>query len=116
MTVGMLISQARNAKGWSLDRLATEMGVTKQLVWQWERWRGKKERGTSDPTTHLERLREVLGLQRDYFWGDAPESPLQAKIRSLTADEAAFAEKMVDAILSQRPALSKKRRKLLRSA
>lgn len=38
-SLGEGIYRARKARGWSLDKLAAEVGVSKPTVWSWERGR-----------------------------------------------------------------------------
>lgn len=93
MVIGKLIERARKAKKWSLQRLADEIGVTKQLVWQWER-------GDTDPRKHIEALSKLLDVPVDYFYGSGPKpGPLAAKISRLTPDQQELIERMVDSLL-----------------
>ena len=95
MTLGTRIKQARTAKKWSLQKLADEMGITKQLVWQWER-------DDTDPRKHIEELSRLLDVPVEYFYGDkrAP-GVLATKIGQLGTDQQAMIEAMVDALLRQ---------------
>lgn len=106
MPLGNLIARARKAKKLSLQGLADKMGVTKQLVWQWEQ-------GTSDARTHIKALSEHLEMPIDYFYG-AKGQPgvLEAKIQRLAPDQRAAVEAMVEAFLRQQevePAPPRKR-------
>lgn len=93
MTLGKLIQKARKAQKWSLQRLADEIGVTKQLVWQWER-------DDTDPRKHIEALSKALKVPVDYFYGPGPKpGPLAAKIGRLTPDQQELIERMVDSLL-----------------
>lgn len=95
MTVGQRIERARKAKGWSLQGLADRMGVSRQLVWQWER-------DETDPRKHAERLCTTLGLPYEHFFdGAAPSVGLDAKIRRLSPSNRAAIEAAIDALLAQ---------------
>jgi len=95
MTIGNLIRKARIAKKKSLQRLADDIGVSKQLVWQWEN-------GESDPRKHIKSLSQHLEMPVDYFYGPA-RSPtaLEAKIRLLNDDNQETIEMMIDRFLEQ---------------
>lgn len=55
-TLGQRIRQARKNRLWTLDKLATELGISKVSVWAWEQDRSK-------PRLHLlERLSELLEI------------------------------------------------------
>jgi transcriptional regulator with XRE-family HTH domain len=95
MTLGKLIQKARKAKKWSLQKLADEIGVTKQLVWQWEK-------GDTDARKHIEGLSRALEMPVDYFYGPAGSPPLiEAKIKLLSPSHQLFIEKMIDTFLEQ---------------
>jgi transcriptional regulator with XRE-family HTH domain len=103
MTIGKLIQKARKAKKWSLQRLADEIGVSKQLVWQWER-------DDTDPRKHIEALSRLLEVPVDYFYGPSPKpGPLAAKIGRLTPDQQELIERMVDSLLGHPEEISVKR-------
>ena len=95
MTLGTRIKQARTSKKWSLQKLADEMGVTKQLVWQ-------RERDETDPRKHIQQLSQHLDVPVEYFYGNkrAP-GVLATKISQLGTDQQAMIEAMVDALLNQ---------------
>jgi transcriptional regulator with XRE-family HTH domain len=95
MTLGNLIKKARTTKKWSLQKLADEMGVTKQLVWQWE----KEE---TDARKHIQQLSQHLEVPTDYFYGPK-RSPgaLAAKIEQLTPEHQETLEMMVETFLRQ---------------
>ena len=80
MTLGNLIRKARKAKKLSLEELGTSLGVSKQLVWQWEK-------GDSDPRKHLLALSQHLDVPIDYFYGKRSPSVLAAKIGQLSSDQ-----------------------------
>lgn len=95
MTLGKLIQKARKAKKWSLQKLADEIGVTKQLVWQWEK-------GDTDARKHIEGLSQALKMPVDYFYGPAGSPPpIEAKIKLLSPSHQQFIEKMIDTFLQQ---------------
>jgi transcriptional regulator with XRE-family HTH domain len=95
MTLGKLIQRARKAKKWSLQKLADEIGVTKQLVWQWEK-------GDTDARKHIEGLSQALEMPVDYFYGPAGSAPpIEAKIKLLSPSHQLFIEKMIDTFLEQ---------------
>jgi transcriptional regulator with XRE-family HTH domain len=95
MPIGTLIKKARKAKGMVLEALAAEMGVTKQLVWQWER-------GDSDPRKHIERLSQVLGMPVDYFYGpDGAPTTIEVKIKLLSPALRELIDMMADTLLRQ---------------
>jgi transcriptional regulator with XRE-family HTH domain len=95
MTLGKLIQKARTAKGWSLQKLADEIGVTRQLVWQWEK-------GDTDARKHIEGLSKALKVPVDYFYGPAGSPPpIEAKIKLLSPSHQQFIEKMIDTFLEQ---------------
>lgn len=98
MTIGNLIKKARKAKGMSLEALGDKLGVTRQLVWQWEK-------GDSDPRKHILALSQHLEMPVDYFYGPK-RSPgiLAAKIGQLSDDQQDLLETMVDKLLQQEPA------------
>jgi len=102
MTIGKLIQKARKAKDWSLQRLADELGMSRQLVWQWEK-------GDTDPRKHIEALSRVLEVPVDYFYGPTPKpGPLAAKIGRLTPDQQELIERMVDSLLGPPDELPRK--------
>jgi transcriptional regulator with XRE-family HTH domain len=95
MTIGVLIKQARKAKGLSLEALGEKLGVTRQLVWQWEK-------GDSDPRKHIQALSLHLNVPVEYFYGPkrAP-SIITAKIEQLSPTERDLVEMMIDKLLEQ---------------
>lgn len=106
MTLGTKIRKARKAKKYTLQGLADKMGVTKQLVWQWER-------DNTDPRMHIEGLSNHLEMPVEYFYGAAtPPAALEAKIKLLNPENREFMEMMADKFLQQQeaeiPAPSKK--------
>ncbi len=95
MTLGTLIKKARKARGLSLEALGEKLGVSRQLVWQWEK-------GDSDPRKHILALSQHLGMPVDYFYGPK-RSPnvLAAKIGQLSDDQQDLIETMVEKLLQQ---------------
>lgn len=95
MTLGTLIRKARKAKGLSLEALGEKLGVTRQLVWQWEK-------GASDPRKHILALSQHLEMPVDYFYGPKrTPSVLAAKIGQLNEDQQDLIEMMVEKLLQQ---------------
>ena len=75
------IRAAREAKHWSQDRLAKEVGVTQPAVGQWERL----DSGTSPSMDNLVRMAAILGTTVDWLaegrglqFGDPPKIEAQA--------------------------------------
>jgi transcriptional regulator with XRE-family HTH domain len=106
MTLGTKIRRARKARKLSLEKFGVALGVTHQLVWQWER-------DKSDARTHIEGLSMVLEMPVDYFHGTPqPPAALEAKIKLLNPEHREFMEVMADKFLQQQeaemPAPSKK--------
>lgn len=106
MTLGNKIKKARKAKKMTLQSLADEIGVSKQLVWQWEK-------GDSDARMHIGALSKALEMPVEYFHGASqPPSTLEAKIKLLTPDNRTFMENMADQLLhrqeTETPVPSKK--------
>lgn len=95
MTIGNLIKKARTARKLSLEALGEKLGVSRQLVWQWEK-------GESDPRKHIAGLSQHLEMPVDYFYGPK-RSPgvLAAKIGQLSEDQQELVETMVDKLLQQ---------------
>lgn len=95
MTIGNLIKQARKAKGLSLEGLGEKLGVSRQLVWQWER-------GDSDPRKHIQGLSTHLGVPVEYFYGPKRSpSILASKIEQLDTDDRDLIEAMIDKMLTR---------------
>lgn len=105
MTLGTKIRKARTARKMSLSKLGVALGVTRQLVWQWEK-------DESDPRKHIGALSEALEMPVEYFYGPTPsDSPLAAKIKLLSPAEEELIQTMVDKILDQRAVTSGSGRK-----
>ena len=95
MTLGTKIRRARTAKKMSLEKLGTALGVTRQLVWQWERDR-------SNPRTHIEGLSQALEMPVEYFYGSSPtDGQLEAKMKRLSPAQQELIRTMVDTMLGQ---------------
>lgn len=101
MVLGQKIKRARTAKGWSLEKLGDEMGVTRQAVWQWERF-GTELDQQADPRQRLEELARVLEVPVDYFYDQKASEPLEGKIRRLLPHERKVIEAAIDGILATR--------------
>jgi transcriptional regulator with XRE-family HTH domain len=96
MTLGNLIRKARKAKKLTLQGLADKMGVSKQLVWQWEK-------DDSDARTHIKGLSLHLEVPVDYFYG-TKRSPavLEAKIKLLAPSDQDLVDAFVETLLQRR--------------
>ena len=95
MTLGTLIKRARKARKLSLEALGEKLGVSRQLVWQWEK-------GDTDARKHVQALSKALEMPVDYFYGgERSTPPLEAKIRLLTPENQETIEMMVDRFLQQ---------------
>lgn len=101
MTLGNLIQKARKAKELTLQQLADEMGVSKQLVWQWEK-------GESDARTHIKALSIHLEQPVEYFYG-TKRSPavMEAKFKKLSPEQQAAVEALMDSFLGQHEAVKR---------
>lgn len=100
MTLGKLIKKAREAKGMTLEGLGDAMGVSRQLVWQWER-------DQSDPRKHIEKLAEHLNVSVDYFYHPKPGSVREAKISRLSPTHQELIDRMIETLLEQQEAPDK---------
>ena len=95
MTLGTKIRRARTARKMSLEKLGKALGVSRQLVWQWERDR-------SDPRTHIEGLSQALEMPVEYFYGPTPpDGPLDAKMKRLSPAQQDLIKTMIDTMLGQ---------------
>lgn len=99
MTLGQRLKRARKAKGWSLDKLGREVGVSRQAVFQWE-----QPDGTKPDRKSIEKLCTVLALPVDFFYDGTHEAhePLEAKLRRLLPHERKLIEAAIDGILADR--------------
>ena len=95
MTLGNLIKKARKARGLSLEALGEKLGVSRQLVWQWEK-------GKSDPRTHIAALSLHLEQPVEYFYA-TKRSPavMEAKFQLLKPEQQAAVDALMDTFLSQ---------------
>jgi transcriptional regulator with XRE-family HTH domain len=98
MTLGNLIKKAREAKKMTQQALADEIGVSKQLVWQWEK-------GKSDARTHIKALSVHLEQPIEYFYA-TKRSPavMEAKFKLLAPEEQAAVDALMDTFLNRRRA------------
>lgn len=95
MTLGTRIKKARLAAHLSLEKLGKKLGVTRQLVWQWER-------DQTDARTHIEGLATALKVPVEYFYNPSrPGGLLEAKIKRLSPSQQDLIETMVDKMLGQ---------------
>lgn len=95
MTLGKLVKAARKDKKLSLAKLGLLMGVSRQLVWQWEH-------DESDPRKHIEDLSRHLERPVEYFYGtEPPPLGLCAKIDRLSDAHRELVEGIVDNMLRQ---------------
>ncbi len=95
MTLGNLIKRARENKKLTLQALADKIGVSKQLVWQWEK-------GQSDARTHIKALSVHLEQPLEYFYA-TKRSPavMEAKFQRLSAEQQAAVDALMDTFLAQ---------------
>ena len=97
MTLGDRIKQARLLRGLTLEELGDLLGVTRQLVHQWQK-------GESDPRKHIGDLCKALQMPPEYFHGQAPApDALEAKMKRLSQAQRAVVEAAIDAMLAQQP-------------
>jgi transcriptional regulator with XRE-family HTH domain len=95
MTIGKKINRARKARKLSLEKLGSALGVSRQLVWQWERDR-------SDPRTHIEGLSRALEMPVEYFYDPSPtDGPIEAKIKRLSPAQQDLIVMMIDKMIGQ---------------
>lgn len=95
MTLGNLIKKAREAKKMTLQALADKVGVSKQLVWQWEK-------GESDARTHIKALSLHLDRPIEYFYATKPsEAGVEAKYRMLSPEQRVAVDTLMDTFLAQ---------------
>lgn len=98
MTLGNLIRKAREAKKLTLQALADKLGVSKQLVWQWEK-------GQSDARTHIKALSVQLEQPIEYFYATkGSPAVVGARLQQLTPEELAAVETLIETFLSRRAA------------
>lgn len=98
MTLGNLIKRAREAKKMTLQALADEIGVSRQLVWQWEK-------GDSDPRKHIKALSLHLDKPIEYFYATKHSTAgIEAKFQLLSPEQQAMVNTLMDTFLAQREA------------
>lgn len=69
MSFGSALRVHRTGRGWSQERLAAELGVTKATISAWEGDRKLPE------SSRLPTLRTVLGVSLDALFTDDPSAP-----------------------------------------
>lgn len=95
-----IIADLRKQKGWSQTELATESGVSREII-------GKYERGEAVPSIEFaKRIADVFGVSLDYLAGEGVHSKLDKKtvkrmqdIESLKDDDKSHLFAIVDAFL-----------------
>lgn len=98
--IGKIIANLRKQKGWSQTELATESGVSREII-------GKYERGEAVPSIEFaKRIAEAFGVSLDYLAGEGTLSRLDKKtvkrmqdIESLKDDDKSHLFAIVDAFL-----------------
>jgi transcriptional regulator with XRE-family HTH domain len=72
--IGIRIRDVRRDRGWTQDRLAAAVGVSRSAVAQWETGRA------GQVTTNLTRIAEVLEIGVEYLmYGDDKKVPAEAR-------------------------------------
>jgi transcriptional regulator with XRE-family HTH domain len=106
-SVGNRIRQIRGDRGWTQDQLATEVGVSRSAVAQWETDRAGQVRG------NLSRIADALGVSVEFLLhGAATRAPLGAD----TGDELALLRLYRECDSEDRAFLLRTARKLSRAA
>jgi len=73
--MGLRIRDVRRERGWTQDRLASAVGVSRSAVAQWETGRA------GQVTTNLTRIAEVLEVGVEYLmYGDDRRAPTEARL------------------------------------
>ena len=98
--IAKIIADLRKEKGWSQSELATESGVSREII-------GKYERGEAAPSIEFaKRIADAFGVSLDYLAGEGVHSKLDKKtlkrmqdIESLKEDEKKHIFAIVDAFL-----------------
>lgn len=98
--IAKIIADLRKQKGWSQTELATESGVSREII-------GKYERGEAVPSIEFaKRIAEAFGVLLDYLAGEGTLSRLDKKtvkrmqdIESLKDDDKSHLFAIVDAFL-----------------
>ena len=100
MNIGDQIKEARKEKGWTQEKLAAELNVSRSAVLNWER-------GVRNPEKEmLLRISKVLGIQPDKSAEDMPEIPEIAATPEESAGEQEAQEYLKEEIGSGIPAKS----------
>ena len=98
--IAKIIADLRMQKGWSQTELATESGVSREII-------GKYERGEAVPSIEFaKRIADAFGVSLDYLVGEGTLSRLDKKtvkrlqeIESLKDDDKNHLFAIVDAFL-----------------
>ena len=98
--IAKIIADLRMQKGWSQTELATESGVSREII-------GKYERGEAVPSIEFaKRIADAFGVSLDYLVGEGTLSRLDKKtvkrmqdIESLKDDDKSHLFAIVDAFL-----------------
>lgn len=98
--IAKIIADLRMQKGWSQTELATESGVSREII-------GKYERGEAVPSIEFaKRIADAFGVSLDYLVGEGTLSRLDKKtvkrlqkIESLQDDDKNHLFAIVDAFL-----------------
>jgi transcriptional regulator with XRE-family HTH domain len=105
-SVGGRIRQVRADRGWTQDQLATEVGVSRSAVAQWETDRAGQVRG------NLSRIADALGVSVEYLLhGAASRAPAGAE----SGDELALLRLYRECDAEDRSFLLRTARKLSRT-
>ena len=71
--IAKIIADLRKQKGWSQTELATESGVSREII-------GKYERGEAVPSIEFaKRIADAFGVSLDYLAGEGTLSKLEKK-------------------------------------
>lgn len=98
--IAKIIADLRMQKGWSQTELATESGVSREII-------GKYETGEAVPSIEFaKRIADAFGVSLDYLVGEGTLSRLDKKtvkrmqdIESLKDDDKSYLFAIVDAFL-----------------
>ena len=98
--IAKIIADLRKEKGWSQTELATESGVSREII-------GKYERGEAVPSIEFaKRIADAFGVSLDYLAGEGTLSKLDKKtvkrlqdIEGLKDDDKSHLFAIVDAFL-----------------
>jgi transcriptional regulator with XRE-family HTH domain len=104
--IGVRIAAARRARGWTQGELATQVGVSRSAVAQWETGRA------GQVTTNLARIAAALDVGVEHLMSGADaRSPAQA----VNAEETAMLRLFRDCSADDRQILLRTARRLARS-